>query len=108
MSAFALVTGRLHGDPRTQPTRTGGHVIFIKLKVTGGNAVTFWDVAVFDDAARAELEGLREGAALSVSGPFSAEIVEWNGEKRLRLRITADRILPLRQRAKASSGEVAA
>ena len=33
MSAFAFICGRLHGEPVTRPTRTGGDVTFFKLRV---------------------------------------------------------------------------
>ena len=36
MSAFALISGRLQGEPVTRPTKTGGRVTFFKLRVALG------------------------------------------------------------------------
>jgi hypothetical protein len=96
MSAFALISGRLQGEPVTRPTKTGGRVTFFKLRVALGSEVQFWNIATFSDALREEVEGLAEGSALSASGELHVEPYEWKGEIRLNFRLTADRILALK------------
>lgn len=101
MSALTLISGRLHGETTTRPTRNGGEVTFFKLKVASGNRLEFWSVAVFSDPAREELAGLAEGDALSAVGELQVETYEWNGETRVNLKLTADRILALKPKPKA-------
>jgi hypothetical protein len=98
MSAIALISGRLQGEPVTRPTRTGGTLTFITLRVANGSTSEYWSVATFDEAVRAELAGLADGAPLSCSGPFHAEKYEFKGETRVRLKITADVVLVLKPR----------
>jgi hypothetical protein len=75
MSAIALISGRLQGEPATRPTKTGGQVRFFTLRVANG-------------------------AALLCSGLFHAETYEWNGEMRVRLKLT-DLVLVLKARSRA-------
>lgn len=96
MSAFALICGRLHGEPVTRPTKTGGQVTFFKLRVATNSATQFWDVTTFSDAVRDELHGLVEGSAVSAVGEFHVEPYEWNGKTRLSFRLTTDRVLTLK------------
>ena len=100
MSALALITGRLHGEPISRPTRNGGLVTFLKLKVAAGNRFDFWSVATFSDTAREELDGLAEGDALSAAGEMHVETYDWNNETRVNLKLTADRVLALKPKAK--------
>jgi len=101
MSAVALITGALSGEPTTRPTRNGGQVSFFKLKVASGNKIDFWSVATFSDTAREELAGLTEGDALSAVGELHVETYEWNGATRVNLKLTADRLLALKTKPKA-------
>jgi hypothetical protein len=96
MSVSGLLQGRVIGEIQTRPTKTGGHVTFFKMKVTSGNATEFWSISTFSDTAREELSGLSDGDAISVVGALSAELFEWKGEKRISLKIMADRVLPLK------------
>jgi hypothetical protein len=96
MSQQALISGRLQGAPTTRPTRTGGEWTAFKLKVASGNRVEFWNVSTFSDTARSEIAGLGEGDALSAVGEISVETYQWNGETRVSLKLTADRILALK------------
>ena len=100
MTAFALISGRLQGEPVTRPTKTGGQVTFFTLRVVNGSASEYWSVATFDEAVRDELARLEEGAALSCSGAFHAELYEFKGATRLRLKLTADKVLVLKPRPK--------
>ena len=61
-----------------------------------GSALEYWEVVTFSDSAREELEGLTEGASLSAVGALHVETYEWNGETRLKLKLTADRVLALK------------
>lgn len=101
----ALITGRLHGEPTTRPTRNGGMVTFLKLKVVDGNRIDYWSVATFSDSAREELEGLGDGDAISAVGSLEVEIFDWNGEKRINRKLTADRILALKPVSKAAKSK---
>jgi single-stranded DNA-binding protein len=97
MSAFVLISGRLHGEPTTRPTRNGGVVTFFKLKVVNGSSsIEWWDVAAFSEKAREKLEGLGEGDAVSAVGAFHIELFEFKGEQRVKRSLTADRILALK------------
>ena len=96
MSAFALISGRLQGEPVTRPTKTGGRVTFFKLRVALGSEVQFWNIATFSDALREEVEGLAEGSALSAAGELHVEPYQWNGETRLNFKLTAARVLALK------------
>ena len=74
MSAHAMTAGKLHDEPVTRPTRNGGQVTFFKLRVINGAELEFWDVATFSDTARAELEGVGEGDAVSAVGVLRVEL----------------------------------
>jgi single-stranded DNA-binding protein len=100
MSAFTLIAGRLTGEPVTRPTRTGGQITFFKLRVANGASLDRWDCSTFSDTARDELDGLSEGDAVSAVGAFRLEPYEHNGERRVALKLTADRVLALKQSAK--------
>lgn len=106
MSAFALISGRLHGEPTTRPTRTGGQVTFFTVRVANGSAIEFWSVATFSEAIREDLAELPEGYAVSCSGALHVELEEWNGAPRMRRRMTADCLLALtaKPKPKAPSG----
>jgi single-stranded DNA-binding protein len=100
MTSLALISGKLQNDPATRPTRNGGQVTFFKLRVANGASLEWWDVSTFSDTARAELEGLGEGDALSAVGALRVETYEHNGEKRIALKLTADRVLVLKPKPK--------
>ncbi|MDR3420104.1 MAG: hypothetical protein P4L80_02490 [Xanthobacteraceae bacterium] len=100
MSAVALVSGKLHGEPVTRPTRNGGQVTFFKLRVVNGATLEWWECATFSDTAREELDGLSEGDALSAVGALHVELVEYRGEQRIKRSLTADRALALKPKAK--------
>ncbi len=109
MSAFAQILGKLNGEPVTRPTRTGGQFTAFRLRVVNGNTVEWWSVTTFSDTARAELEGLSEGDALSAVGALEIETYQKDGETRIARRLTADRIIALKPTRKepapkASSG----
>jgi hypothetical protein len=111
MTVFALIAGRLHGDPVIRPTRTGGEVTFFKLKVANGSALEWRDCASFSHAVRDELAGLSEGAPLSASGGLHVGTFEHNGETRISRKLTVDRLLSLKptpEEQKRGSEEAAA
>ncbi len=100
MSALALISGKMHGEPVTRATRNGGTVTFFKVRVVAGAALEWWECATFSDTCREELDGLSEGDALSAVGALRVELFEWKGEQRVRRSLTVDRILPLRPKPK--------
>lgn len=95
-----MIAGKLYGAPVTRDTRTGGKVTFNKLRVVNGSALDFWDCATFSDAAREELDGLKEGDALSAVGALRVETFEHNGEKRVALKLTTDRVMAIKPKPK--------
>lgn len=107
MSTFALVSGRLHGEPATRPTRNGGVVTFLKLKVINGSTLEWWDIAIFSETARQELEGLSEGDAVSAAGALHVELFEYRGEQRIKRNVTADRVLALKPKPKPKTDKPA-
>jgi hypothetical protein len=96
MTAHAMTAGKLHGEPVTRPTRNGGQVTFFKPRVINGAGIEWWDVATFNDTARAELEGVNEGDAVSAVGVLHVELFEYRGEQRIKRSLTADRVLSLK------------
>jgi hypothetical protein len=101
MSAYGLISGRLHGEPTTRPTRNGGVVTFFKLKVSNGSsAIEWWEVAAFSEKAREKLEGLSDGDVVSAVGVVHAELFEFRGEQRIKRTLTADRVLALKPAAR--------
>jgi single-stranded DNA-binding protein len=105
MSAYAMSTGKLHGEPVTRPTRNGGRVTFFKLRVINGAEIEWWDVATFSDTARAELEGVNEGDAVSAVGVLHVEMFEYRGEQRIKRSLTADRIQALTTKPKTAKAK---
>jgi hypothetical protein len=79
MSAFALISGRLHGELRTHPTKTGGEVTFFTLRVANSSALEYWSIAAFANDVRAELAELPDGALLSCVGPLHVETMSGTG-----------------------------
>jgi single-stranded DNA-binding protein len=108
MSAYAMSTGKLHGEPVTRPTRNGGRVTFFKLRVINGAEIEWWDVATFSDIAREELEGVNEGDAVSAVGVLHVETFEYRGEQRIRRSLTADRVLALKPKPKPKTAKAKA
>jgi single-stranded DNA-binding protein len=100
MSAYAMSTGKLHGEPVTRPTRNGGRVTFFKIRVINGAEIEWWDVATFSDTAREELEGVNEGDAVSAVGVLHVEMFEYRGEQRIKRSLTADRVMALKPQPK--------
>lgn len=103
MSSIVLIMGRLQGELRTFPTKTGGRLTAFRLKVANGNNLEFWEVVTFSDTSREELEGLSEGAALSATGTLQVETYEWKGETRIKLKLIADRTLALKRQPQKPS-----
>jgi hypothetical protein len=61
----------------------------------------WWKVLAFSESSQAELMRLAEGDAISVQGPFEAELYDHGGEKRFSLSIIADNVLAFLQLSKA-------
>lgn len=98
MSAFAMVSGRLFGEPVRRETKTGSEAVYFKLKVSNGSSIEFWSIACFPDRLGDDLvlDDLYDGAALSVVGQLNVSTYQWNNETRLDRKLVADRILPLK------------
>jgi hypothetical protein len=108
MSVSSLVQGRIFGEIQTRPTKNGAQVTFFKIKVANRNATEFWSIASFSDTVREELAGLSDGDAISVVGALSVELFDWRGEKRISLKLTADRALALKAKPPKPKAEKAA
>jgi single-stranded DNA-binding protein len=105
MTASALISGQLFGEVLTRPTRTGGQFTAFKIKVATGNEVQWWNVTTFSDTCREELEGLDEGDALAAVGALEVATYEKDEQTRISLRLTAERVLALKQRPKERTAQ---
>ena len=101
MSAFAMIAGKLAGEPKTRDTKSGGKVTFFRMRVANGATREFWDVATFADDCRAELDGLPEGFPLCATGEFSVEPWERDGKRGFNLRMTANTVTRLSGKKRA-------
>jgi single-stranded DNA-binding protein len=97
MTISALVTGSLFRRPEQRRSRNDRAYVTTTVKAAGGNEVHFVNVVAFSESAQAELLRLGEGDAVSVQGPFKAEVYEREGQTRVSLSITADCVLAARQ-----------
>lgn len=103
MSPLAMISGKLVGVPVTRPTRNGGTVCFFKLRVISQTSFEYWSCATFSETARAELEGLCEGAPVCAVGEFRVEAWERDGKHGFNLKLTADRVTTLKPKPKAKT-----
>src|SRR3984957_8547469 len=88
MSTFALVAGKLWRAPETRRSSKNGKQFAV---ATVHEQTTWWSVTAFDEAAD-DLLKLEAGDAISISGPFTAEVYAKDGsEPRVSFRIIVDR-----------------
>jgi hypothetical protein len=100
VSAFTLISGRLQGpDYAADAHRRPGHLF--RRPVANGSSTDFWNIATFSDEIREELAKLPEGATIPCAGAFRAEMEEWKGVTRIRLKMTADCLHALKPTPKA-------
>ena len=72
------------------------------LKVAADNAVDFWKIVAFSEAAQAELLRLGDGDKLSAQGSLKLELyTSKDGEHRISRTLIADHVLALRQPPRA-------
>lgn len=95
MSASDMIVGKITGAARTHDRRSSGKVTFFKLRVANGSSLEFWSVAVFEDEARAMLDGLPEGFPLCATGEFSVEPWERDNKRGFNLKLIANSITRL-------------
>ncbi|MGO8738796.1 single-stranded DNA-binding protein [Rhodoblastus sp.] len=101
MSIFALVSGSLFRDPKSQISKAGKPYVTATIKVSDGTESSFVRVTAFSDGVRAELVGLKDGAAISVTGRLKAELYDpGNGAARVSMSIIADQVMVLRKTSK--------
>lgn len=108
MTAFAIVTGSLFKAPEQRTSKAGKLFVTAIVKVSKGEVFEWWRIAAFSESARTELLRLADGDAISVQGPFRAEVFEKDGEHRISLSITADQVLALRQPPKSRAAKMPA
>ena len=89
MSTCALVTGKVWRAPEARTSsKTGKQFATANVR----EQATWWQVTAFDEAAD-DLLKLEAGDAISISGPFTAEVYAKDGsEPRVSFRIIVDRI----------------
>jgi hypothetical protein len=100
MSALALVSGTLFKSAEQRTSKSGRAFVTATIKAKAGESVEWWRFTAFSESAQAELLWLSDGDARSVQGPFKAELYTKDGEPRISLGVTVERILPLRQESK--------
>lgn len=101
MSLFGLASGTLWKAPERRTSKAGKPFMFATLRSGGadGDNVIWVKLFAFSDGARAELELLNDGDALSVQGSLRAEIyTPPSGEPRINLSISITSILPVKRR----------
>lgn len=95
---FALISGQLFRAPEVRTSKGGKPYTMATVKISDATGSQFVRVMAWTDHARAELEQLQNGAALSVSGKLEAQIYAPNGaEPRVSLSIMADQVLALKK-----------
>jgi single-stranded DNA-binding protein len=97
MSAHVLITGSLFRDPEQRMSKAGKPFVSATMKVKDGDAISWWKLLCFSEAAQAELSRLGDGEAVSAQGRLTAEIYTKKGESRLALGVIADCVLARRQ-----------
>lgn len=107
MTASALVSGRIFHSPEAKISKAGKPFVTAKLREGAGDAVVWWSVAAFAEEARKELERLRDGDAVAVTGPFNVTTYTRNGEVRLNHSIVAERVISARHAPKRQPVEAA-
>ena len=98
MSAFVLVSGALSRAPELKTSKSGKAYVTATVKVAADNAVDFWSILAFSEAAQAELMRLGEGDKISAQGTFKVEpYTARDGQTRINRTLFADIVLALRQ-----------
>jgi hypothetical protein len=97
MTASALVSGRLWGEPEQKLSKAGKPFAVAKLREGSGDGAVWWSVVAFSEDVCEELLALRDGEALAISGPFRCEIFEKEGRARIAHRIVAERLISARK-----------
>jgi hypothetical protein len=91
VTALALVAGRPWKEAESRTSKTGNEFGPAVMREGAGEAVSWWSVVAFSDNA-GELLRLRDGDAVSVSGPLTVETCVKDGQSWFPHKIVADRI----------------
>jgi single-stranded DNA-binding protein len=98
---FALISGQLFRNPKSCTSKGGRAYTAATVKISDATGSQFVRIMAWSDHARAELEPLQDGAALSISGKLEAQLYAPNGaEPRVSLSIIADQVLVLKKPAR--------
>ena len=104
-NADVLVKLTLTRKPEQRSKSGGGGYTLAKGREGNGEGARYWSLFSFNEAARAEIDRLDVGDAVSVQGAFEASI--WDG--RVSLKLNVDRALalkpPPRTRKPKSTGQ---
>jgi single-stranded DNA-binding protein len=102
--AYALITGRIWKTPQVRLGKTGKEFATVTVHEPGDDG-GWWSVIAFGELG-GELSRFEEGDAVSISGPFTAEIyTAKSNEPRINFRITAEHIAsPRLRRTKPKRG----
>ena len=108
-NADVLVKLTLTRKPEQRSKSGGGVYTLAKCREGNGEGARFWTLFDFNEAARAEIDRLDAGDAVSVQGSFEATIWEGRGKPEISLKINVDRAHALkpapRVRKPKSTGE---
>ena len=101
MTARALITGTLYGDPQARTSQAGKSFTTAKIKADGKDGSTLWvSIIAFNDLAD-RLLTLKANAAVALSGKLevSAYIAK-NGEPAAGLSVVCDELATLKAKPK--------
>jgi single-stranded DNA-binding protein len=94
MTAYALLSGKLHRAPARKMSRAMQPYVQATLRVGEGDAAQWWNLVCFSDSAAEALLDLHDGDACAVSGAL--KVAAYNGHDgnaRLDLSLFADRVI---------------
>src|ERR1700682_2957458 len=98
MTAHILISGQLFHAPEQRISKAGKPFVTATIRAKDGEASQWWRVTAFSETACAELLRLGESDAVSIQGPFKAELYQpEGGEAKLSLSIIANNVLAVRQ-----------
>ena len=95
MSIDALISGRLHGAPKSRTSANGNRFAVCTVRTaTREGAAIFVSVIAFDEAAVTALLALQDGDSVALAGELTPKVYSpQNGEPRPSLDLLAHAVL---------------
>ena len=109
MTARALITGTLYGDPQARTSQAGKPFTTAKVRADGKDGAVLWvSIVAFNDLAD-RLLTMKANAALALSGKLevSAYIAK-NGEPAAGLSVVCDELATLKGKPRPKAATAAA